>query len=55
MPLSGMAPNKHGLLRLAALMCALLSMHSVQITMETARFQLMLYQNGDRKVVADQC
>ena len=55
MPLTGMTPSKHGLLRLAALMCISLSMPSVQITMKTARSQLMLYQVGDRKVVADQC
>ncbi len=55
MPLSGMAPSKTGLLRLAAFMCAFESMSSVQITMKTARSQLMLYQVGHRKVMADQC
>ena len=53
MPLLGMTPSKHGLLRLAALMCVSLSMPSVQITMTTARSQLMLYQSGHRKVMAD--
>ena len=55
MPLSGMAPSKHGLLRLAAFMSVSLSMPSVQITMETARSQLILYQVGERTVVANQC